>query len=161
MVISGSKKIIRSVAAAAAFPVLFAFTSSDDFRVLSSQVKERFNGVYNQDAEKVKLRRFEINITDDGFFRYRRVLVTGKQEYFSFSLSRLKDMRYLGSTSSGNVILETRSDDIIVQTYQDPRGNVDSMTTQIKIPVRMVEPEDLHIINSNLLALKDGLLKRN
>jgi hypothetical protein len=39
--------------------------------------------------------------------------------------------------------LKTKADDIIVQTYNDRHGDVDSMTTVLNIPVKNIEPERL------------------
>ncbi|HEY1025601.1 MAG TPA: hypothetical protein VGE26_10590 [Sphingobacteriaceae bacterium] len=157
MVISSSKRIALLVMVAGSLIGAFAFRPADDLKMLAAQAREKLSAIYDPEAGKMKLKKIEIRVTDDGFFRYRKFLSTGKQEYFSFSLLRLSDIRYIGNTSGGTLIIETVSDDVIVQTYNDRAGNVDSMSTDIKIPVRMAEPEDLNLIHNNLQAIKARL----
>ncbi len=111
----------------------------------------RFDG----SSSKVKLKKWDLNITEDGFFRLRKYFVNGKQEYFSFNIRRFSDLDYLGTASSGELMIKTQSDDIIVQTYNDPRGNIDSMAAELKIPVLRMEAELLDSLRSNLAVLSD------
>ena len=90
-----------------------------------------------------KLKRWDLAVTNKGFFRLKKYYLNGKQEYFSFNLSRLSDFNYLGSEEAGEIVLKTKSDDIIVQTYNDPKGNVDSMSSCLKINTIHVKPESL------------------
>jgi hypothetical protein len=50
------------------------------------------------------------------------------------------------------------NDDIIVQTYDDPKGNIDSMATTLTIPVKDMTPEKLDSLNDALDFLKDTKL---
>jgi hypothetical protein len=97
---------------------------------------------YDQSADP-KLKKVEISITTDYFIRLRKTYNKNMQEYYSFSLHKFDDMDYLGSTGGGTLQLKTMADDIIVQTYNDRRGDVDSMTTVLNIPVKNMEPERL------------------
>jgi hypothetical protein len=92
---------------------------------------------------EAKLKKWELILTDDAFIRLRKTYTNGKQEYFSFQLHRFTDMDYLGSTANGTLQLKAVADDIIVQTYNDPHEDIDTMATQLNIPVKNMEPERL------------------
>ena len=64
-------------------------------------------------------------------------------------------MDYIGTNVRGTICLKTMGDDVIVQTYNDPKGNVDSMSTSVKIPVRGLEAEQLDSLLTNLMYLKE------
>jgi hypothetical protein len=52
-------------------------------------------------------------------------------------------MDYTGTAESGTLQLKTMADDIIVQTYNDKKGDIDSMATELDIPVKNMAPERL------------------
>lgn len=89
------------------------------------------------------IKKWDLNLTQDAFVRFRKTFTNGRQEYFSFNLRRFNDMDYLGNTTRGTLRVKTQSDDIIVQTYNDRKGNVDSMSTSLKIPVKNITAERL------------------
>jgi hypothetical protein len=101
-----------------------------------------------------KLKKWELSVSGDYFLRLRKTYAKGKQEYYSFNLHRLNDMNYLGNTASGTLALKTIADDIIVQTYNDRSGDVDSMTTVLNIPVKNMEPERLDSLRDALNYFK-------
>jgi hypothetical protein len=105
-----------------------------------------------------KLKKWELTLTSDSFIRLRKTYVKGRQEYFSFNLHKFNDMNYLGSTAAGTLELKTKADDIIVQTYNDKNGDVDSMTTVLNIPVRNMEPERLDSLRAALNYFKEKQL---
>ncbi|MFD2873717.1 hypothetical protein ACFS5N_14620 [Mucilaginibacter ximonensis] len=100
------------------------------------------NESYDSSAD-LKIKKWELNLTGDSFIRLRKIYQNGKQEYFSLYLQKLDDMDYLGNVNSGTLELKAKSDDIIVQTYNDRQGNVDSMANVLKIPVKNMQPERL------------------
>ena len=100
------------------------------------------------------LKKWELSVTPEGFFRLKRYFASGKQEYFSFNLKRLKGVNYTGTAAYGNIIFNTDQDDIIVQTYNDPAGNIDSMSTDLSIPVLNIEPEKLDSLKVVLSMFK-------
>jgi hypothetical protein len=102
-----------------------------------------------------KLKKWEIMLTPDHFIRFRKTYQHGKQEYFSFNLSRLDNIDYLGTPENGSLQFKTLKDDIIVQTYDDPKGNIDSMATVLEIPVKDMTPEKLDSLNDAVKYLKD------
>jgi hypothetical protein len=105
-------------------------------------VNQCFEQSYDQSAEP-KLKKVDISLTPDYFVRLRKTYARNMQEYFSFNLRQFNDMDYLGNVNSGILALKTEADDIIVQTYNDRRGDIDSMTTVLDIPVKNMGPERL------------------
>lgn len=101
-----------------------------------------------------KLKKWEVLLTDDSFIRMRKIYQNGKQEYFSFYLQRLDDIDYLGNENTGTLLLKAKADDIIVQTYNDKKGNVDTMATTLAIPLKNIGPERLDSLHSALNYLK-------
>ena len=100
---------------------------------------------------EVKLKKWELTLTGDAFVRLRKDYTNGKEEFYSFHLHRFNDMDYLGTTAGGTLQLKAIADDIIVQTYNDPKGDMDTMATEMDIPVKNMEPERL---DSLQIALK-------
>ena len=108
---------------------------------------------YNYVADS-RLKKWELSVAPEGFFRLRKFHVSGKQEYFSFHFSRLKDVRYDGVADSGNIVFNTLADDIIVQTFNDAEGNVDSMSTVLKIPVINMRIQKLDSLRKALMMFQ-------
>ncbi|GEM_PF-1401938 len=134
--------------------------NGEDLHQLAQRAQLRLNALHNANSESDKIRQFELLLNDEGFLRYRRTYINGKQEYYSFNLMRIKTIDYLGNTSTGKLTIETQEDDVIVQTFNDRSGNVDSMSTQFRLSLNRVEVEDLIILHSDLLEMK-RLLDKN
>ncbi|MDB5023256.1 MAG: hypothetical protein JWP78_1011 [Mucilaginibacter sp.] len=105
-----------------------------------------------------KLKKWEIMLTPGHFIRFRKTYQHGNQEYYSFSLNKLDSVNYLGTTTAGRLRFKTIADDIIVQTYDDPKGNIDSMATALSIPVKNISPERLDSLNNAITYFKDKKL---
>ncbi|WP_295672161.1 hypothetical protein [uncultured Mucilaginibacter sp.] len=101
-----------------------------------------------------KLKKVEFFLTPDSFIRLRKTYAKGKQEYYSFNLHQMNDFDYLGNSTTGILEFKTHADDIIVQTYNDRHGDVDSMTTVLDIPVKNMEPERLDSLHEALNYFK-------
>jgi hypothetical protein len=108
---------------------------------------------YDPSADAL-LKKWDLSITKDYFIRLRKTYAKGREEYYSFNLHQFNDMDYLGSTHSGTLELKTIADDIIVQTRNDRRGDLDSMTTALNIPVKNMEPERLDSLREALNYFK-------
>ncbi|ASU33347.1 hypothetical protein MuYL_1449 [Mucilaginibacter xinganensis] len=108
---------------------------------------------YDSSADP-KLKKFEFSVTTDAFIRLRKTYAKGKEEYYSFNLHQLNDLDYVGNTAVGTLQLRTIADDIIVQTRNDRKGDVDSMTTVLNIPVKNMEPERLDSLKEALNYFK-------
>lgn len=109
---------------------------------------------YDPSAE-IKIKKWELNLTGDAFIRLRKTFQNGKQEYYSLHLPQLDDMDYVGDVNSGTLELKAKSDDIIVQTYNDRKGNVDSMASVLKIPLKNMEPDRLDSLEHALTYFKN------
>jgi len=105
-------------------------------------------------AADPKLKKVELTLTSDYFIRLRKTYAKNRQEYYSFNLHQLSDFDYLGSTVNGTLHFKTNADDIIVQTYNDRHGDVDSMTTVLDIPVKNMEPERLDSLHEAINYFK-------
>jgi hypothetical protein len=105
-------------------------------------VNQALNQSYDQTADP-KVKKVEISVTSEYFLRLRKTYAKNMQEYYSFNLHQFNDFDYIGDTGTGTLLLKTKADDIIVQTYNDRHGDIDSMTTVLNIPVRNIEPERL------------------
>jgi hypothetical protein len=116
--------------------------------------------MHHPESELVKIRQCELLLTDEGFLRYRKTYLSGKQEYYSLNIARVGSVDYFGDTGSGNLLLKTMEDDVIVQTFNDRDGNVDSMSTHFRLDLHTVEPEDLVALQEDILGMK-RLLQKN
>jgi len=134
--------------------VLCAFAIGGSVEDYVKFLQDSFSQHYDIQQEIAQVKRYELNVTNTGFCRYKRYYNNGKIEYFAFKLSKFKDMDYYGTTTSGKLFLRTKSDDVIVQTYNDKGGDVDSMATYVVIPMKNIEVEDLNQIRENLVKVK-------
>jgi hypothetical protein len=128
---------------------LCAFSSRDSIDEYVNYLQKSFTEHYDITQEGSSIKKYELNVTNNGFCRYKRYFNNGKIEYFAFKLAKFKDLDYYGTTSSGQLFLRTKSDDVIVQTYNDKKGDVDSMATCIVIPLKNIEAEELNLIKAN------------
>ena len=149
-------KMLTAICGSAILYGLLAF-SVNRIHELARQTMLKMNAIHHLEGSESKLKRYELLISDDGFFRYRKYLLNGHQEYYSFNMLRFNDLDYIGSTTIGTLVLRTQNDDVIVQTYHDSKGNVDSMTYQVDFPVKDIEAEDLLAIRENLFQIKREL----
>ncbi|HEY4322649.1 MAG TPA: hypothetical protein VGN20_01650 [Mucilaginibacter sp.] len=101
-----------------------------------------------------KLKKWDLAITNDDFIRLRKTYQKGKQVYYSFNLNKLNGMDYFGDAFKGTIRLKAVEDDIIVQTYNDRKGDVDSMTTVMNIPVKNMPAERLDSLQQALNYFK-------
>ena len=136
------------------FPGAASGTEDEPVKVLVDRTLSRFNALHYPESEFSKIRKCEIQLSEDGFLRYRKTYINGKQEYYSFNLSRFVSMDYYGSITSGELSINTEEDDVIVQTFNDRNGNVDSMATYFRLPVHGIAAEDLNSIQADLLEMK-------
>lgn len=151
---------LRFTVCAAAF--LFFITwagvsASPDLLELMQQSQDQLNAGYALDADKYKMKKAEIQLTRDGFFRCRRTFINGKQEYYSFSFSAFEDLSYLGDEQNGWMVLKVKPEGIIVQTFRDPKGNIDTMASELRLPFKNLQAADLHTINDCFSQIRQRL----
>jgi len=123
--------------------VFFAFTSSDLLNDEAIFMQKKLVEHYDLAREAAGVERGELTVTNTGFCRYKRFFQNGKIEYFSFNLIKLKDLDYLGTVQNGRLLLHTEEDDVIVQTYNDKAGDLDSMAADLTIPLKNIDAEEL------------------
>jgi hypothetical protein len=140
---------LKTISIVAFSTFLLAFADPESIEQYVGNLQKSFTDHYDFSQESAQIKRYELNVTNNGFCRYKRYFNNGKTEYFSFKLSKFKDMDYYGNYISGKLYLYTKGEDVIVQTYKDRGGDVDSMATQIVIPLKNVEAEDLNLIKEN------------
>jgi len=124
--------------------------SSDSLRAAEKCLQQCFD----TEVPKNRLKKCEIAISDKGFLRLRKYHPNGKEEYYSFNLKKLVAMDYFGTSKNGTLALKTKGDDIIVQSFHDPRGDVDSMSSSMTIPLKNIEPEQLNELYAGLVSMK-------
>ena len=90
------------------------------------------------------------------FYSPEKNLSTWQAGAFSFRLNKLDSVKYLAETTPGQLQFKTIADDIIVQTYEDPKGDIDSMATVLDIPVKGMSPERVDSLNEAIKFLKDN-----
>ncbi len=134
-----------------------SFKKAERIRDVALRIQQKLIEHYDASQESPRLKTTELIITDDGFIRFRKYLPNGKQEYFSFNVARFGSLVYLGNTEKGNLLLHTVDEDVIVQTFQDPKGDIDSMGRSLIIPLKAVEPEELIQIERDFNIIKKEL----
>lgn len=133
--------------------LLYSFKANPDAQQILSWSNRLLARVYDPSNE-VKLKKWELSVSDNYFLRLRKTYQNGKQEYFSCQLHSFADIDYIGSTANGLIRIYTKADDIIVQTYNDRKGDVDSMATSLTIPVKNMEAEQVDSLRNALLLFK-------
>jgi hypothetical protein len=134
--------------------VVMAFSSPLQFDEQASFLHKILNDHHDQGEKETGIKRFELNVTNSGFCRYKRFFVNGKVEYFSFNLVKFRDMDFYGTENKGSLCLRTKGEDVIVQTYNDRRnGDIDSMASCMSIPLKNIQPEDLIAISGSLAKM--------
>lgn len=150
-------KIVFSFTVCIAFCLLSGFEIPEENTV---SIQDMLTKYYDNDSQIKDIKRYEINVTNTGFCRYRKVFNNGKQEYFAFNLSRFKSMDYYGTTSRGQLYLRTKNDDVIVQTRNDRAGEVDSMGTYMVIPLKNIEVSELNALAENFKKMNATLMAK-
>jgi hypothetical protein len=141
--------------ACAAFCLFSGFNLPEDSRTF---IHDMLNRYYDKDVQNAGLKRYELNVTNTGLCRYRKVYLNGKEEYFAFNLSKFKDMDFYGNTTKGNLFIRTQSDNVMVQTRRDKAGEVDSMSTYIVIPLKNIEVAQLNELLTHFKQLNNTIL---
>lgn len=145
------------------FGLCFIFISFSSYRPEEDEaayVQEKLTAHYNNDLQGNEIKKYELSVTSSGFCRYKRTFKNGMIEYFSFSLNKFKQIDYAGTVNSGTLYLRTKSDDVIVQTYNTKKGNdIDSMATEMVIPLKNIEAEELNELQDKFLQMSRKIRK--
>ncbi len=147
--------------AAATFFIISGFLITDSLTEDSVFLKNRLVAHYDDQFAAKQVTQYELSVTSTGFCRYKRIDQDGKIEYFAFNFLRYKDADFLGTSARGFLYLRTKEDDVIVQTYKDRRGDVDSMANYLMIiPLKQVEAEDLNNLAARFVSMRETLRKQ-
>lgn len=145
---------------AALFFIISAFFVVDPLEEDSLFLENKLEAHYDGNFSAGQLKRYELSVTASGFCRYKRYFQNGKIEYFAFNFLKFKDADFFGRSERGLLYLRTNADDVIVQTYKDRAGDVDSMASFMVIPLKQVEAEDLNSLAARFLSLRATLQKQ-
>lgn len=139
--------------------VFMAFSTAVNLDEQPVFIKKMLMEHYDESAGPAQIKRYEINVTNTGFCRYKRFFAKGKVEYFSFNLLKFKDLDYYGNDKKGTLLIRTLGDDVIVQTYNDKEGgDIDSMASYMSIPLKNIEANDLIAISERMVKMNALLL---
>lgn len=138
------------------FLICTAFETTEESTEIIQNTLTKY---YDSSVESGVLKRYELNVTNTGFCKYKKVYVNGKTEFFSFNLSRFKGIEYYGSTTKGELHVYTNSDDIIVQTHNDRKGDVDSMATHLIIPLKEIDQDVLNMLAAQFKQVNSSLAR--
>ena len=138
-----------------AFCIFSGFSDRDEQTLFIQNLLIKY---YDSDVHRKDIKRFAINVTNNGFCRYKKFVNNGKQELFAFNLSHFKRMDYYGTAAKGELYLRTKSDDVIVQTRNDKKGDIDSMGAYIIIPLKNIEVEELNALSESFQKLNAALV---
>jgi hypothetical protein len=136
------KKVFALAALLVAIAATYGFKYGFDERDWYAYTNRCLAQSYDPSGDS-KLKKVDFTLTQDYFIRLRKTYAKGKQAYYSFNLHNLNDFDYFGNTKNGTLEFKTTADDIIVQTYNDRHGDIDSMSTVLDVPVKNMEPERL------------------
>jgi hypothetical protein len=142
------------------FFIQSAFYAVDPLKDESDFVNNKLKALYDENLSGQIIKRYELNVTKSGFCRYKRYFQNGKIEYFSFNFLKYKDLDFYGSSNKGLLYLRTVDDDVIVQTFKDHSGDIDSMASFMVIPLKLVEPHDLNELGEKFRSMNVGLKKQ-
>jgi len=137
------------------FLICSAFETAEENTLIIQNTLTKY---YDLTVEGTALKRYELNVTNTGFCKYKKIYTNGKTEFFSFNLLRFKSMEYYGTTLKGELHLYTNNDDVIVQTHNDRKGDVDSMAKQMIIPLKEIDVEQLNLLASSFKKVNTNLL---
>lgn len=128
---------------------------SNELENLLSSLQTNLQIPPETNAAKTKL-----EVTAKGFVRFTKTFKSGKQNYASLNLDKFLKLDYWGTSQTGVLILRSVKNDVIIQTFHDPVGDVDSMSTHLDIPLAAMEPEQLNTIEYQLRRIKVLLLQK-
>lgn len=149
------KKFLPVAIIVAIIPFLLGFKRFYTEQEWISWGNKLLNQAYDPSTE-TDIQKWEISLTTDHFVRLRKTYQHGRQEYFSLRIRNFANLNYLpGSTTQDTLQLKAQADDIIYQTYEDPKGDLDSMVTVFDIPVKKLSAGQQDSLRQALTFLRD------
>jgi hypothetical protein len=151
---------LKSVVLACSGLVFCAFCASNLIDEEALYVQKKLTDHYDISHQGADVKQYELYVTNNGFCRYKRHFSNGKIEYFSFNFSKFKDLDYYGTVKNGRLFMRTSGEDVIVQTYNDKKGDIDSMASFLSIPLKDMEAEDLAEVSARFHRMNVQLAAR-
>ncbi len=136
--------------------LLFFFSLFTYFDDEVSAIKKQLMETYQKhEAEKhMGLKSYSLEITDNGFLRYKKTQNNNKSELYSVKLNKVKDVDFYGTEQSGWFLFQCEPEAVIYQSRRDPKGNIDSMANEICFPLSGISVEELNLFKENFNKLK-------
>jgi hypothetical protein len=137
-------------------PLLYGFAAFMDEQAWVDWGNRALTEAYDPSGEP-DIAHWEITLTTDHFIRIRKTYQQGNQAYYSFNIKRISAMDYqraAADTLTDSLQIRTLTDDIIIQTFDDPNGDLDSIATSLKIPVAKLAPGRLDSLKEAITFLK-------
>ena len=148
------KKVFFILVLLAIVPLAYGFAAFMDEQQWLNWGNKALVESYDPSGEP-NIIKWEIMLTTDHFIRLRKTYQQGNQEYYSFNIKRLNSLNYIpGNGLTDTLQVQTQTDDIIIQTYGDPKGDLDSMATTLNIPVKKLLPGRLDSLKQGLSFLR-------
>lgn len=109
------------------------------------------------DADRfIGSKSFTLEVNNNGFLRYKRILASNKTEYYSVRIEKVQKLNYFGNEKSGWLSIVCEPSSVIFQSYRDPSGDVDSMAHEIHFPLRGISEEELNSLNKSFDFLREN-----
>jgi hypothetical protein len=135
---------------------LFSFFNINEAKDLSVLRKDVIDFYQKYEGEKILGNKSSsLEITTDGFFRYKRVLKSNKTEYYSVKMEKLLNVYFYGSEKGGWLTFKCVDESVIFQSYNDPKGNIDSMGNEISFPLKSIPVENLNYFENNIKVINE------
>ena len=132
----------------------YAFIAPVDEQQLLTWSNQCLTESYDPSAD-TSLIKWEIVLTPSAFIRIRNTYKNGVVEYYSFQLHSLDTVNYIKDDTTDTLRLTAKADDIIMQTYNDPSGNLDSMLTEMDLPIKKMKRRRLDSLQMVLSYFKN------
>lgn len=139
--------------------LVFCSFGNDELEDLLTGLQKNIRNSMRFSAE-TNVSKTKLEVTPNGFIRYTESFKNGKQYYTSLKLDKFSNMNYLGTDQYGSLIFHSIKNDVIVQTYHDRAGDVDSMSNHLDIPMEATTPEQLNALDYQLRRIKVLLLQK-
>ena len=139
---------------------LSCFISNQDnlsFLTAKNEVMSQYK-LYNAERD-LGLKSTSFEISDNGFIRYKKTANDNKSEFYSVKANELQDISYLGNENAGWLLLKFTNEAVIYQTYNDKSGNTDEMRSEIKIPLKHINVNEINSLVVAVNSLKQESIK--
>ncbi|KHJ38965.1 hypothetical protein PBAC_08290 [Pedobacter glucosidilyticus] len=99
---------------------------------------------------------FTLEVNNNGFLRYKRILASNKTEYYSVKIEKVQKLNYYGNEKSGWLSVVCEPSSVIFQSYKDPSGDVDSMANEINFPLKGISEDELNSLHKSFDVLREN-----